>query len=104
MGWLKSKRWVKDWLPPAVLALYRRWRKEDVSYEWVSYTGNYSSWQDALANSTGYDSDLILEKVSTALLKVKSGEAVYERDSGEGANFLKRISCSSFSPYKSAWE
>jgi putative methyltransferase (TIGR04325 family) len=81
MGWLKSKRWVKDWLPPAVLALYRRWRKEDVSYEWVSYDGNYSSWQDALANSTGYDSDLILEKVSTALLKVKSGEAVYERDS-----------------------
>ena len=76
MGKKDLKRLIKDWVPPAALSLYRRWRKKG-----TSYNGNYSSWQEALANSTGYDSDLILDKVSTALLKVKSGEAVYERDS-----------------------
>jgi putative methyltransferase (TIGR04325 family) len=47
-------------------------------YGWF---GNYSSWNEAQAQSTGYDTDLILNKVLTALLKVKNGEAVYERDS-----------------------
>jgi len=31
--------------------------------------------------STGYDNDMILEKTRLALLKVKNGEAAYERDS-----------------------
>jgi putative methyltransferase (TIGR04325 family) len=31
--------------------------------------------------STGYDSEIILEKTRDALLKVKNGEAAYERDS-----------------------
>jgi len=44
-------------------------------------SGNYSSWNEAMRNSTGYDSETILEKTKTALLKVKNGEAVYERDS-----------------------
>ena len=47
-------------------------------YGWF---GNYSSWNEAQAQTTGYDTDLILNKVLIALLKVKNGEAVYERDS-----------------------
>jgi putative methyltransferase (TIGR04325 family) len=47
-------------------------------YGWF---GDYPSWEHATAQTTGYDSDLILNKVKTALLKVKNGEAVYERDS-----------------------
>ena len=43
--------------------------------------GDYSSWNEAVAASTGYDAELILEKTKTALLKVKNGEAIYERDS-----------------------
>jgi putative methyltransferase (TIGR04325 family) len=43
--------------------------------------GNYSSWDLARAAAKGYDSKEILEKVKTALLKVKNGEAAYERDS-----------------------
>jgi len=69
------KQLLKSWLPPAIVSLYREWKNG------TRYEGNYASWQDALAHSTGYDSALILEKVSSALLKVKSGEAVYERDS-----------------------
>jgi putative methyltransferase (TIGR04325 family) len=34
-----------------------------------------------MAASTGYDSEIILKKTATALLKVKNGEAAYERDS-----------------------
>lgn len=45
------------------------------------YRGDYITWQDALDACTGYDSDLILQKVKDATLKVLSGEAAYERDS-----------------------
>lgn len=43
--------------------------------------GNYASWQEAVADSTGYNAGIILERTKDALLKVKNGEAVYERDS-----------------------
>ena len=45
------------------------------------YSGNYASWDDAAQDSTGYDAATILGKVRDALLKVKRGEAIYERDS-----------------------
>jgi putative methyltransferase (TIGR04325 family) len=45
------------------------------------FFGDYGSWQEAVRASTGYDSAVILEKAKVALLKVKNGEAVYERDS-----------------------
>lgn len=44
------------------------------------FTGNYSSWSAALARTTGYAADAIFEKVRAAVLKVKRGEAAYERD------------------------
>lgn len=44
-------------------------------------SGDYRSWDEAMAASTGYDSGIILEKTRTAILKVKNGEAAYERDS-----------------------
>jgi putative methyltransferase (TIGR04325 family) len=47
----------------------------------IVFTGDYISWDDATRNSTGYDAGVILEKTCAALLKVKKGEAAYERDS-----------------------
>ncbi|MES2456565.1 MAG: methyltransferase, TIGR04325 family [Bacteroidota bacterium] len=47
-------------------------------YGWF---GDYRSWEKVSAEAGGYDAKLILEKTTNALLKVKSGEAVYERDS-----------------------
>ncbi len=42
----------------------------------------YSKWEDAFsASMDGYTSNSILERVKQSLLKVKNGEAVYERDS-----------------------
>jgi putative methyltransferase (TIGR04325 family) len=43
--------------------------------------GNYSSWASVSAVAGGYDSDIILNITKEAVLKVKNGEAVYERDS-----------------------
>jgi len=43
--------------------------------------GNFHSWKDAEKSCVGYQSHIILEKVKTAILKVKNGEAAYERDS-----------------------
>ena len=47
----------------------------------TSFEGSYSTWQEADALCNGYDNMDILEKVLSATLKVKNGEAVYERDS-----------------------
>jgi putative methyltransferase (TIGR04325 family) len=45
------------------------------------WSGNFANWHSALLKSKGYSSPEILEKVKTAVLKVKNGKAVYERDS-----------------------
>lgn len=66
--------------PPGAVRLAKRLagRSPDGSY---GLSGDYRNWGEALAESTGYQSDVILEKTREALLKVKNGEAVYERDS-----------------------
>jgi putative methyltransferase (TIGR04325 family) len=45
------------------------------------FTGNYRSWELAKRHATGYDAEIILDKVKESVLKVKQGEAAYERDS-----------------------
>ncbi len=45
------------------------------------WVGDYPTWQAAEAASEGYDSAHIVEKCRAAVLKVKRGEAAYERDS-----------------------
>jgi putative methyltransferase (TIGR04325 family) len=47
----------------------------------ISFVGDYASWADAEKVSVGYSSPSILEKVRGSALKVKRGEAVFERDS-----------------------
>lgn len=47
-------------------------------YGWF---GNYSSWKEVAAETDGYETGVILERTKNAILKVKNGEAVYERDS-----------------------
>ena len=68
------KNFLKNWLSPRLLRLFSLKKG-------VTWSGNYTSWAEAQKVSTGYDSQAILEKVKDALLKVKNGEAVYERDS-----------------------
>jgi len=45
------------------------------------WRGNYSNWEEASKKCTGYNAEIILEKVKKSALMVKTGQAIYERDS-----------------------
>jgi putative methyltransferase (TIGR04325 family) len=78
----KSKDFFKIFLPPLVFSIFRFLRtKKSKSKEIETWSGDYGLWNDAKAKCTGYDSASILEQCKIALLKVKKGEAIYERDS-----------------------
>lgn len=46
-------------------------------YGWF---GDYDTWQQAKEQCTGYNADTIIQKVRNSALKVKNGEAVFEKD------------------------
>jgi len=70
------KQVLRDWLPPKVSRMLK-----DVFAIGIVWKGNYNNWDEAELHSRGYDDAVILEKIKCALLKIKNGEAVYERDS-----------------------
>jgi putative methyltransferase (TIGR04325 family) len=64
-----------DLIPPLFGKIYSRAIRKG------GFFGDYKCWDDARKACGGYDSDVILNRVKNSLLKVKKGEAVYERDS-----------------------
>jgi putative methyltransferase (TIGR04325 family) len=71
----KTRKIIKNICPPILTDYYKRKNKR------YGFFGNFSDWESARKHTKGYDSDIIVEKVKDAALKVKRGEAVYERDS-----------------------
>jgi len=71
----KTDNLLFSFIPPIVWDLYQRYVKNN------GFFGDYTCWSDACEASTGYDTALILERVKESLLKVRDGEAVFERDS-----------------------
>lgn len=69
-------RFAKNWLPPIVTKMLQKWRGGGNRFD-----GDFQSWEAASARCTGYDAEHILAKVLEATLKVKRGEAAFERDS-----------------------
>jgi putative methyltransferase (TIGR04325 family) len=65
---------IKQFIPPILINLL----KGSGKYGWK---GEYRDWQSAIQASEGYNALNILNKVKEATLKVKNGEAIYERDS-----------------------
>ncbi len=57
-------------------ALHKRIRSTG-NNEW---SGDFDSWSKAQSQCSGYDSSLILDTVLKSVLKVKNGEAAFERD------------------------
>ena len=45
------------------------------------FYGNFTDWEDAGRHASGYDSAVIVKRVSEAARKVKDGESAFERDS-----------------------
>jgi len=77
---MKAKVFVKNVLPPFVVEALRRLfaaRPEET----IRFTGDYASWDEAERRSNGYAAPEILVKTRAAMLKVKNGEAAFERDS-----------------------
>ncbi len=68
------KEKIKSLIPPILFDFIKRFR-------YFGWKGNYKTWEEAQKRSTKYDADEILTKVTNSLLKVKNGEAIYERDS-----------------------
>jgi putative methyltransferase (TIGR04325 family) len=86
----KVKTILKSVLPPLVVSAFRTKISKSVTHgnsdlfpgkTSTLWSGNYQSWSEIQEITEGYNSANILEKCKTALLKVKNGEAVYERDS-----------------------
>jgi putative methyltransferase (TIGR04325 family) len=73
---MQIKTNAKRWLPPALIE-----RLKPLFGVGVYFSDHYADWEAASAHASGYDSVLILEQVEQAMLKVKAGEAVFERDS-----------------------
>ena len=70
------KTCAKECLPPVILRAIRSFHGGGIRFE-----GSYATWEEAASVCSGYDAEHILAKVLDAMLKVKRGEAVYERDS-----------------------
>lgn len=71
----RSRQFLGACFPPIVVPLYNRLTKRS------GFFGDYAGWGQACEDSTGYDQTAILERVRDALIKVRNGEAAYERDS-----------------------
>lgn len=67
---------ARNWLPPAVIAILRRAGAGGIRFE-----GGFDTWDQAASRCSGYDAAAILARVLDATLKVKGGEAAFERDS-----------------------
>jgi putative methyltransferase (TIGR04325 family) len=67
--------YLKHYMLLRLIQFYRH--LTNLNFGWF---GNYPSWQQAKAVTAGYDADNILQRVKDSTLKVKNGEAVYERD------------------------
>jgi len=70
----RTKDFLKDWMPPILMRVLR-------GLHGISWAGDFDSWADAQKVSSGYNSETILAKVKDSALKVKNGQAAYERDS-----------------------
>lgn len=71
------KKIVKTFLPPICLSAANMLRRNQS----ILWQGNFNSWNEALNNCDGYDSNLIFEKVKISTEMVIRGEVPYERDS-----------------------
>lgn len=70
------KKLVKAFVPPVALI-----RIKSLLGHSNKFIGPFASWREAEMKSLGYESEVILDKVLSASKKVKSGTAVFERDS-----------------------
>lgn len=77
----RIKKKMRLFTPPIFHVLKDRFKPKSKLKSNLAWQGNYATWQEAQARCEGYAQEAILEKVREAVLKVKHGQAAYERDS-----------------------
>lgn len=70
------KALARNWLPPVLVRWFRQVRGGGIRFE-----DDFANWKEANSHCTGYNAEEILAKVLASTLKVKNGEAAFERDS-----------------------
>jgi putative methyltransferase (TIGR04325 family) len=73
------KHLIKSLVPRKLLDIYHSYKYPKAPL--AGWFGDYKTWEEAEAQCSGYEAGNILKKVRESVLKVKSGEAKYERDS-----------------------
>lgn len=71
---------IKNILPPFLYQSLFTWYKQINKNKFLFWEAYDGTWKDAEKECSGYGEASILEKVKAATLKVKNGEAAYERD------------------------
>lgn len=66
---------LRKYIPPFVLDI-AKYAIESI----YGYSGNFSTWENALNKTKGYDSELIINKVINSTKEVINGNGKYERD------------------------
>lgn len=74
---MKSTNFIKQFVPPILWRIIIRVFGRTNSM----WFGNFKDWESASLQCAGYDEISILEKCKDALLDVKNGNRIYERDS-----------------------
>ena len=72
----RLKTFILDWLPPPIIRAVTRFQNRAIQFD-----GDFANWAEASSQCVGYNAATILSKVLDATLKVKRGEAAFERDS-----------------------
>jgi putative methyltransferase (TIGR04325 family) len=65
---------IKNLLPPIILNAKRRFHENNI------WRGNHKSWEDAIANASGYDDAAVINKVVNSMDKVLADSTLFERD------------------------
>jgi len=64
---------IKSITPPIIVEWIAGW--------YFGWNRSYASWEKAKQHASGYEDELILDRVKNSLLKVKNGQGAYERSS-----------------------
>lgn len=70
------KATLRNWMPPAIWELLSK-----ITHKSIEFKGTYNDWMVAENQCTGYSQNNILTTALSSALKVKRGEAIFERDS-----------------------
>ena len=68
-------------VPPLLWEFARKLMSQEHQREPIRFTGDFSNWETALRQTTGYAEPVILERTRAALVRVRDGLAPGERDS-----------------------